>query len=478
MSEPKILLVYPPITKLERYSSAIGASGGEQIPLGVYYLAAYVRDKGFSVDVLDGEALGLTNQQIIDRLTGGEFDVLGISTTSVAFHRAYELAKDVKAALGEIPIIVGGPHVSCLPTHPLEFDAFDFAVRNEGEQTLVEFLETYASGGDYAKINGLIWRSDGQTVTNPPRDYVADIDSLPLPAYDLIDDLARYTPPPCNYRKAPVANIITSRGCPNECTFCDNNTFGRRIRMRSAESIVAEIELLMSEYGVREIAFVDDTFTVKPARIYEVFDLARSRGLSFPWTCMSRINTVDEKLLRYMKDNGCWHVSFGIESGDEGILAEIRKNIKLADVRTVVDTCHRLGIRTKGFFIVGNPKETPETLDKTIEFATSLKLDDVVATINTPMPGSYQYDHVDDYGTLDTTSWSQFNYWNPVFVPHGLTREILLTKHREFYRRFYLRPRVLWRYFLSFLSPTGIKRLKSLLLSSRFLFQSAESRAN
>ncbi|MCK4602983.1 MAG: radical SAM protein [Phycisphaerae bacterium] len=469
--KPKPLLVYPPITRLERYGSAIGAAGGQQIPLGMYYLAAYLRSKGYETDVIDAETLDSTNEDIIAHLRVGEFNIMGISSTTVAFHRAYELAKAAKAASPETIIVLGGPHISCLPRHAMEFGVFDFAIRNEGEETLAHLLDVLARDKDFSKVAGLIFRRDGQVVVNPQRPYVEDIDSLPMPAYDLIGDIRKYAPPPCNYKLLPVANIITSRGCPNQCTFCDNSTFGRKVRMRSAEGIVDEIELLIRTYGVREIAFVDDTFTIRPKRIYEIFDLARARGLRFPWTCMSRINTVDEKLLRYMKENGCWHISFGIESADETVLKTIRKNISLPDVERVVDICHQFGILTKGFFIVGHPTETVETIDKTIDFATKLKLDDVVVTINTPIPGSYQYEHVDEYGCLDTSSWSQFNYWKPVFVPHALTRELLLAKHKEFYRKFYLRPRIIWRYFKSLFSPTGMRRLGQLVGSSRFLFQ-------
>jgi radical SAM superfamily enzyme YgiQ (UPF0313 family) len=467
-----ILLVYPPITKLERYSSAMGAAGGEQIPLGLYYLAAFVRQRGFDVDVIDAETQGLTNDDIIDRMREERFQVLGISSTTVAFHRARQLAEAVKDALPGTITVVGGPHVSSQPEHPMRFPAFDFALRNEGEQTLAELLDSVLGNGQtVSEIRGLVHRSNGQTVVNPPRPNVEDIDSLPLPAYDLIPDLGKYTPPPCNYKASPVANIITTRGCPNQCTFCDNNTFGRKLRIRSPESVVQEIELLMRSFGVREIAFVDDTFTIKPQRIYEIFELLRAKGLKFPWTCMARIDTVDEGLLRYMRENGCWHVSFGIESGDQNVLREIRKNITLEAVERVTELCHKLRILTKGFFMVGHPTDTAESIDRTIAFATRLKLDDVVVTINTPMPGSYQYEHAHEHGTLDVSDWSWFNYHNPVFVPNGLTREVLLTKHREFYRKFYLRPRIMWRYCRSFLGPTGPARLGKILSASRFLFQ-------
>ncbi|MBI4875294.1 MAG: radical SAM protein [Acidobacteria bacterium] len=444
-SIPKILLVYPNITKAERYRGKLGLFGGKQIPLGLYYRAAYLRKNGGPAGAVDAEAGHVPPTEIVDLLRQGGYQALGISTTTVSFHRALELAQTVKQAWPDLPILVGGPHVSSQPLQPLEFPAFDYAIRNEGEESLLETLRMLDQRSDPALVAGLIHRRDGRVVVNPARPYIDDLDSLPFPAYDLIPDLGVYTPPPFNYRRRPVANIITSRGCPNACTFCENTTFGRKVRMRSAESIVDEIELLMTRHGVREIAFVDDTFTVRPARIYEIFELAGRRGLRFPWTCMSRVNTVDEDLLRFMKASGCWYISFGIESGDEAILKEIRKNIRLEDVSRVVDICRRIGIRTKGFFIVGHPKETEETIDRTIAFARGLKLDHVVVTVNTPMPGSHQYEHAREFGSLDESSWATFNYWHPVFVPAGMSREQLLRKHGEFIRRFYLRPGLLAR---------------------------------
>jgi radical SAM superfamily enzyme YgiQ (UPF0313 family) len=444
--QKKILLVYPNITKSERYRGKLGLFGGKQIPLGLFYLAAYLRRHGRPVEAIDAEARDIAASAVVGYLQQGGFSSIGISTTTVTFHRALELAQLVKQALPEMPVILGGPHVSSQPAHPMQFKAFDYAVRNEGEETLRETLEMIENRSDPAKVRGLVYRCEGQSVLNPPRAYIQDLDSLPFPAYDLIPDIRVYTPPPFNYRRRPVANVITSRGCPNECTFCENSTFGRKVRMRSAESVVEEIELLIRRYGVREIAFVDDTFTIRPKRIYEIFDLAARRELRFPWTCMSRINTVNEELLRYMKANGCWYVSFGIESGDQDILKEIRKNIRLPDVERVTEICRRIGLSTKGFFIVGHPKESPATIDRTIEFARRLKLDHVVVTINTPMPGSYQYEHARDYGDLDDSSWSEFNYWRPVFVPRGMTRDQLLSKHQEFLKRFYLRPGLLLRH--------------------------------
>jgi radical SAM superfamily enzyme YgiQ (UPF0313 family) len=322
-------------------------------------------------------------------------------------------------------------------------------VRHEGEVTLAELLERLEGGRDPGDLPGLVHRRDGEIKVNPPRPYIQDLDSLPLPAFDLIEDFDVYAPPLFHYKERPVGSVITSRGCPYECTFCEKTTFGNRLRLRSARSVVDEIELLVRRHGVKEISFSDDTFTLNRRRVYEIFDDVRARGLEFPWTCMARMDrTVDEPLLRYMRDNGCWYILFGIESGDPEILREIKKKIDLDDVRRIIDICHRLGIVSKGFFIVGHPRETPESIERTIKLACDLKLDYINVTINTPMPGSYQYEHVEEYGTIDISddTWSQYGYWHPVFVPHGLTPDLLTTKHKEFYSRFYFRPRAAVRF--------------------------------
>jgi anaerobic magnesium-protoporphyrin IX monomethyl ester cyclase len=436
----KLLLVYPPVTQRERYGGISGIFGGKQIPLGLFYLAAFARAHGYEVDVVDAEARGLHADSVLATLLQGRFNVLGISANTVSFHRALQLASLVKQVAPETATVIGGPHVSCQPAQPLEYAAFNYAVRGEGEETLIGFLAMLERGTAPDPVLGLIYRHGDEIVVNPPRPYIKDLDALPFPAFDLIPDLSAYNPPPFGYRERPVANIITSRGCPNNCTFCERATFGRRIRMRSPANIADEIELLMGVHGVKEIAFVDDTFTVLPRRIYELFDITRQRGLQFPWTCMSRVDTVDEDLLRFMRDNGCWYIAFGIESGDEAILREIRKRITLADAERAIGISHRLGIRTKGFFIVGHPNESEASIDKSIAFAEKLELDQIIVTLNTPMPGSYQYEHADEFGTLDRPAWAKFNYRSPVFVPHGMTKELLVRKHREFLRRFYYAP--------------------------------------
>jgi radical SAM superfamily enzyme YgiQ (UPF0313 family) len=442
----KVLLVYPHISRLERYRGGLGVFGGKQIPLGLFSLASYIRQRGWTVDAIDAEARALTPEVIANHARSGDFLALGISATTPTFHRAVELARTVKQAVPRLPVIVGGPHVSALPLDSLRAcDAFDYAIPHEGEETLHETLRMIECGSNPELVKGLVYRHCAQAAANAPRPYMENLDTLPFPAYDLIPDLAVYHPAPFNYRKRPVANVITSRGCPSECTFCAKATFGRRVRMRSADSVVDEVELLMKRHSVREIAFVDDTFTLRPERIHQIFELAAHRGLRFPWSCKTRIDSVDEHLLRYMKAHGCWYVALGIESGDAAILKEIRKNLRLDDVERVVELSHRTGLVTKGYFMIGHPGDSPETIQATLRLARRLKLDQIAVTINTPMPGTYQYEHAEAFGTLDRSSWAAFNFWRPVFVPAGMTKEQLTAEHARFLRRFYLRPAWLTR---------------------------------
>ncbi|MBU2589328.1 MAG: B12-binding domain-containing radical SAM protein [Nanoarchaeota archaeon] len=471
----KVYLLYPPISKRERYSSEIGSAGGEQLPLGIFYLGSYLKKNGFRIKIRDAESQNFKTEDIVKEIKEFEPEYVGVSSTTVAFHRAIEVVKSIKENFPEIKIILGGPHITSNVQHAMSFDLFDYGVLREGEITITELLNKLNKKESIKKIKGLAYREKGKLVVNPHREYIEDLDSLPFPAYEFVKDIKLYTPPPSNYKTLPVMNIITSRGCPNQCTFCDNNVFGRKFRKRSPENIIEEIKYLREKFNVKEIAFVDDTFLVDKERVYKLFEQLEKENIKFPWTCMSRINNVDFEFLKFLKSKGCWHISFGIESGDDEILKIIKKNISLKQAEKVINWCKQLKIKTKGFFIIGHPKETLETIDKTIKLACKLPLDDVVFTLNTPIPGSQQYTEADMYGSLDQTNWAEFNYWRPVFIPKGLNTEILLKKHKEAYRSFYLRPKILFRYFLSFFGKGGLKRLKSIAQASLYILKSQKS---
>ncbi|MGD2090150.1 MAG: radical SAM protein [Candidatus Aminicenantes bacterium] len=466
----KIYLLYPPVSKLERYSSKIGAAGGEQLPLGIYYLASYLLENGYLVKVTDAEANHLTVNEILNEIDQFSPNFVGISSTTVAFHRALECANEIKNKFESIKIILGGPHITSNYKHAMSYPAFDYGVIGEGEITLKELLDHICNHQPIEDIKGIVYRDQNdRVIKNPPREYISNLDILPFPAYELVKNMRLYTPPPQNYKSFPVATIITSRGCPNQCTFCDRNVFGKKYRERSAENVFKEIKLLYEKYQIKEIQFVDDTFLISKKRIYNLFELLDKAKIMLHWVCLSRINVVDYEFLKFLKSNGCWHISFGIESGDDRILKLIKKNIKLDQAKQVINWCKKLKIKSKGFFIIGHPGENLETIDKTIKISRELKLDDIVVTLNTPLPGSPQYFEANKYGKLDKTDWSKFNMWQPVFIPHGLSEEILLAKQKEMYRKFYLRPAIVLRYLISFFKKGGLKRFLSVFSASFYL---------
>ena len=295
------------------------------------------------------------------------------------------------------------------------------------------------------EIPNLYYRQGECYIRTAVPTFIPDLDTIPFPARGLCPEMTRYRPPVGAYRKLPVVSVITSRGCPYECIFCDNNTFGRSIRFHTAEHVVAEIREVVTRYHAREIAFLDDTFVLDKARLRRIFEQLDSEGIRVAWTCMTRVNNLDIELLRFMRDHGCWQIRIGIESGSQEVLDFIKKGITLEQVRNVAQWCEQLGIRVSGFFMIGHHIDTPQTIQETIEFATSLPLTDVIATINTPIPGTESYALAKEFGAYDESDWTSLNYWTPIFVPHGLTREFMLVKQAELYRRFYLRPSVLKR---------------------------------
>jgi radical SAM superfamily enzyme YgiQ (UPF0313 family) len=312
---------------------------------------------------------------------------------------------------------------------------------------------------------------EGCLIRTKPRKHIENLDSIPFTAYDLIPDISAYNPPPHDYKNLPVGFVITSRGCPYQCTFCDRNVFGSTLRQRSAENVAQEIIILYRKFGVREINFCDDTFTINHERIYKIFNILKQNNISITWNCRSRINTVDEEAIKMMAKLGCWQISFGIESGSPEILKIIKKNIDLDYARKVLKWCKREKMETSGFFMVGHPGETIETIDKTIAFATSVPMTSMITSINTPIPGSDQYKVLDKWGTVASTDWSQYNYWRPVFIPHGLDEKTLMKKHKEFYRRFYFRPSVAFSLLFRGGGRGLLRRIISMIKALPYVFQ-------
>ena len=456
----KIFFITPPLSFEKRYGSLAGA-GSSAPSLGILMLAAVARNQGHDCSVVDASALALTEQELLHRLTTVQPDLLCISSTTLAIGNASSFAIAARAILPDITIVIGGPHVTAAPRATMEsFPIFDIAVVGEGEVILAELLEALEAGRTLASVAGLFYR-DGVSLRDTGRhSFIADLDSLPFPAWDLLEGFSQhYLPAPFKVRKLPAATLVTSRGCPNTCIFCDRSVFGSSCHAFSAEYVVRQMTELYQRYGIREFSFEDDTFITFKSRLKEICQRLIELRLDISWTCLGRVSHVTPENLQLMKQAGCWQISFGIESGSQEILALINKRISLDQIRKAVEMTRGAGIHSKGFFILGHPGETSESIKMTIDFAIGLPLDDISVCLMTPFPGTELYERAAEFGTFDS-EWGVMNLLNAVFIPYGLTREDLEQAQKELIRRFYLRPRIVLNYGLRLLrNPAMAKGL-------------------
>jgi radical SAM superfamily enzyme YgiQ (UPF0313 family) len=468
------ILVNPPILREERYSSKfLGAAGSALVPLGILYIASYLENKGYNVEVIDAEQQLLTQNQTVEKIKEiadkHEYCYVGMSATTVCFNNTLELAKKLKERIPNLKIILGGVHVTALPEHAISFDCFDFGIIGEGEVTTYELLETLIYNGDVNTVNGIVYKKDGNLIYTPPRELIKNLDELPFPARHLLKDITKYIPGLSDYKTLPVTNIITSRGCPGLCTFCSNAVFGRTYRSRSALNIFQEIKEVLQKYKVREIHFIDDTFLLNKKRVHELFDLCNNNNLKFTWSCYSRIDNVNPEFLKFLKQNGCWRISFGIESGDKRVLDDIRKRITLDNAYEVISYCNKIGIKTTGLFMIGHPTDTIESINNTINFAIKTPFTDAACCISTPLPGSEQFKENFSQQDFSKIDFSKFNTMYSIITPKRMTNHDILMKQKEFYKRFYLRPRIITNYILSLFSFAFFRKFKTLLFNALYL---------
>lgn len=444
----------------ERYGSLAGA--GSCLPsLGILFLAAITRQKGFSTALSDASALSLTMSELLQRVESERPDVLGLSATTFSIFHAAAFAALAKEKLPDLIVVIGGPHVSAAPLETMgRFAVFDVAVIGEGEVTIIDLLEAIDNKSPFIDIPGIILREGGDLKSTGRRQFLTDLDKLPYPAWDLLDGFPeKYLPAPFKVRKTPAASLVTSRGCPNSCIFCDRSVFGTSCHAFSAEYVVGMIRHLAENFGIREFSFEDDTFITFKKRLVAICHGIIDLGLDISWTCLGRVNGVDKETLELMRRAGCWQISFGIESGCQEILTAIHKNVTLAQIEKALSLCSDAGIFSKGFFIVGHPGETRETLSRTFDFAMKLPLDDISVTMLTPFPGTEIYERAAEFGQFDS-DWSRMNLLNTVFIPNGLTRECLEQHQRNMLKQFYLRPRVIFGYIRRLVSnPAMLKGL-------------------
>lgn len=459
MDDSLIILVNPPLTKEERFGE-MAKHGATAPPLGLCYLAASLRQAETRSRIIDALSFDKTIEETTEEIVAQNPRYVGISTTTVGIFRAGELAGEIKKANPKIVTIIGGAHLAAVPQETMErFSQFDIGVIGEGEHTIVQLVRALDSGDDLKTIKGIIFRQkSGGLFVAIPQSPIEDMDSIPMPAWDMVPHLKHYRESATRFSKLPLGGVITSRGCPGKCLFCDTSVFGRRFRAHSADYVINMIEYLKSNYEIRSLVFYDDYFIVDRKRLKEICIKMIEKKLDLEWVCSARVNAINEEMLTLMKCAGCFQIAFGIESGSQKILDIQQKGITLDRIRNAVGMTSKAGIRTKGYFMIGHPTETPETIYQTIDFAKSIPLDNFQATYFTPLPGSPAYDIANKYGKFDN-DWRKMNMWDIVFVPYGFSKKDLRRYLKMVHRKFYFRPRIIWSYFKLMSDPKYRKQL-------------------
>lgn len=452
----KCILVMPAWDLSESHTKAMRSTvAGIWPPPGLMSIAAVLREAGHDVSILDGSLL--SKEEILKGIDDNKPEFLGISCVSLMWPKARELAKEVKKKYPDVYIAVGGPGPSFFQEKCFEESSdIDAVCLREGEYTVRDIVKRLEKGEGMEGCEGTIIKTKEGIMRNPERPLIENLDELPPYALDLVDML-KYEPPTGHYSRLPIAQMMSARGCPCECIYC-YRVNGKTIRLRSAKNVVDEMEYYVKNFGVKEIKIWDDLFTFNKERVMQICDEIIRRDLDVTWYCASRVDTINEELIKNMAKAGCWCILYGIETGVPKNQKTIKKNLDLSKVEETIRLTHKYGIKAFTTFILGIPGETYEEGLQTIEFAKKIDAFYTEFFSFTPFPGSPIYEEVEKYGVM-SSSLADIGMHRMGFVPNTMTKEQLSKLCSQAYRGFYLRPKYILRQFLSIRSWIDIKHI-------------------
>jgi len=439
----KVVLVVPPgIENLEIYKIA----GVRAPPLGLAWIAAVLEQEGYDVSIIDSPTLQLSEQDFIYMLRKEKPDVVGITSITPTIYKAYRAAEIIKEIYPEIPIVVGGPHVTFMYDEALSKKYIDFVVLGEGEYTMLELVKTLERHGvNYEilkSVKGIAFKMpSGETVITPPRPPIHDLNKLPKPARHLLP-MDKYT-----FLNKPVRilHVMASRGCPYGCVYCSTSYFwGRRVRFRDPELVVDEIEEGVYKYKVSHIAFTDDEFTIIKPWVLKFVEEVKRRKLDISFSCGSRVDHVDDEILKSLKSVGCSALYFGVESANQESLDRIGKRITVSQVIKAFEKSKNAGIEAVGSFILGFPWETIDDMKRTIKFSMKLKPSYAQFTVLTPYPGTPIFKIALKDKLIEDWNWENYTTLRAVMRGYHFTRKQLQKMLTYAYRKFYARLGFLW----------------------------------
>lgn len=404
----KAVLVHPPMTTMtDRKISP---------PLGLLYLAAYLRERmDVEIQVIDQNLNDdISETSCIRQVIAADGDVYGISFATPQYGHAVAIARAIRKHRPQCLVVCGGPHPSALPFETLKDTLCDAVVESEGEETLLDVIRHAMGEIPLDQVLGLYFLGkDGGLQYTGTRPFIHDLDILPFPARDLVD-FRKYTR---TINGEAAATLITARGCPGRCIFCSQHTWKHKLRLRSVDNIMAEIDQVGTNFGIRNFLFLDDTLTANKKRIYRLCDELRKRRIS--WRGWTRANMVSPPLLSKMAEADCVALCIGVESGSQRILDNLHKGTTVEENRRAVLAIKEAGIKARITLIVGSPGETWESIQETISFVLDVEPDDWLVSIFVPVPGSEAYKDPSKYGIRLLSTGNRIDYYSHFFVTGG-----------------------------------------------------------
>jgi len=452
----KVALAVPPISLKERYNKALANVTGSLPPLGLLSIGTVLKNSGHDICILDGSVRGF--DEIVAEIERFHPDIVGLTSMTLMWPKVKLLSRKLKEKWPNLNIIVGGVHTTLIREKALsEIPEIDAICWGEGEFSMREYVDNFNNLHPGAPIDGLAFRlKNGDVVVGRDREPIKDINILPIPDRTLLP-VKKYVPAIEQYKTLPVTNMFTTRGCPFKCIFCLPNLLGKGVRFRSVDNVMEEIDILVSKFGIREIAFWDDTFTVNKKRVFDICNRIIESKKKFIWSAQARADCVTPDMLKIMGEAGCWKVFFGVESLVQKNLDTINKGETVEQIFEAVGWAKKAGIEVEASFIFGIPGETFQEGLETIRLAK--KLDPDYAKFFYLSPYGKLLQEVKKYGTLLTEDEGNFRGGTVItFVPFSMTREELQKLYHLAYREFYFRPKMVFRRLRKIGNPVEFKK--------------------
>lgn len=418
-------------------------------PIDLAYIAAVLEKEGVECRIRDYPVEGEGWSALRKDLETFSPDLLIVSVTTPTFELDMKACQIAKGVNPSITTMAKGGHITVFDEESLRKHPYlDVALRGEVEKT----VEELAKGIPWEEVRGITFRNGGEIRRNPDREFIEELDSLPFPARHLLNN-SLYKRPDTGELQT---TIQTNRGCPGECVFClAGRLSGKKLRLRSPQNIADEIEECIRRFNIRNFFFRADTFTWNREWVIAVCQEILRRDLRIKWVCNSRVDTLDEERLRWMRGAGCWLISLGIESGSQRMLDLMKKRIKKEQAKRAVELCKKYQIKTYAFYLFGLPWEREEDIKETINLALELDSDYAEFHLAVPFPGSELYDIVSREGLLEG-DFQGYDHSLPLARTFVLSREELVKWRRKAIYKFYLRPRYIARTFLHSPSPIAL----------------------